>query len=138
MKTNLYSCFFFIKFFVKKMLTKRWGRIINVSSVVAIIGNAGQLNYITSKAGILGLTKGLAKEVSQRNITINSILPGFIETEMTKFINESTIKLIKNFIPSRKFGLPEDIAYSIKFLCSESANYINGHSLVIDGGLSVY
>ncbi|HHD83019.1 MAG TPA: SDR family oxidoreductase, partial [Bacteroidetes bacterium] len=117
------------------MMKKRYGKIINIASVIGEIGNAGQINYAASKAGIIGLTKSLAKEVARRNITVNAIAPGFIETSMTKSLPENVVEDYLKSIPERKLGKPEDIANVVLFLSSEAANYITGQVINVDGGL---
>ena len=133
---NLTSCFFWIKNLLHPMIKKRWGRIINISSVVGLIGNAGQANYAASKAGIVGLTKSVAREVGSRGITVNAIAPGFIESSMTEKLSDDIKSEILKNIPAKKFGTPEDVAAAVGFLCSERARYINGHVLNVDGGMA--
>ena len=133
---NLTSCFFWIKNLLHPMIKKRWGRIINISSVVGLIGNAGQANYSASKAGIVGLTKSVAREVASRGITVNAIAPGFIESSMTEKLSDDIKSEILKNIPAKKFGTPEDVAAAVGFLCSERARYINGHVLNVDGGMA--
>lgn len=137
-RVNLSSCFFMIKSFISSMLKKRSGKIINVSSVVALLGNAGQGNYCAAKAGILGLTKSLVKEVSSRNITINCVLPGFIETRMTSLLPKLIKDKFLNLIPLKRFGTVGDVSNLITYCCLPESNYINGHCFTIDGGLSCY
>lgn len=120
---------------IKKMLKNRFGRIINISSVVGINGNPGQSNYCASKAGLIGMTKALAREVAPRNITINSIAPGFIKSNMTLKLTEEQCNQIFNNIPMKRLGTPEDVAKSIVFLASDLASYITGHTLNINGGM---
>ena len=117
------------------MMRERWGRIINISSVVAEMGNPGQTNYVASKAGLIGLTKSLAQEMGSRNITVNAVAPGFIETDMTHGLSpELKEKLLAN-IPLKRMGLPEDIAAAVVFLASDAAAYITGHVLDVNGGI---
>jgi 3-oxoacyl-[acyl-carrier protein] reductase len=130
--TNLNGVFKITKLVVKGMLKKRWGRIINISSVSGSMGNPGQTNYSASKAGVDALTRSLAKELGSRNITVNSIAPGFIETDMTEGVIDQQIL---DKIPLRRAGKPEDIASLVNFLSSEESNYITGQTLVVDGGL---
>lgn len=130
--TNLNGVFRITKLVVKGMLKKRWGRIINISSVSGSMGNPGQTNYSASKAGVDALTRSLAKELGSRNITVNSIAPGFIETDMTEGVIDQQIL---DKIPLRRAGKPEDIASLVNFLSSEESNYITGQTLVVDGGL---
>ncbi len=134
---NLNSSFYLLKHFVKKMIKKKFGRIIFISSVVAYTGNPGQTNYTASKAAISGLVKSLALEVSSRNITVNSVAPGFIKSNMTEKLNDSQKNLILDRIPMKKLGNPEDIAKTVGFLCSESASYITGQTIHVNGGLAL-
>jgi 3-oxoacyl-[acyl-carrier protein] reductase len=133
--TNLSSCFAFIKQLARPMTRKRWGRIINISSVIGLTGNAGQANYAATKAGMLGLTKSLAKEFAARNVTVNAVAPGFIATDMTAELNEDQQKAIVGMIPMKRMGTPEDIAHTTTFLASEAAGYITGQVFTVDGGM---
>ncbi len=133
--TNLFSAFYLCKQFVGPMTKKRWGRIINISSVSGIIGNAGQTNYSAAKAGLLGFTKALAKELACRSITVNAIAPGFIATQMTQNLNETIIEQAKKLIPLKRFGEAEEIANMAIFLASDEAQYITGQVIKIDGGM---
>lgn len=135
--TNLSSCFYFAKNLSRNMMAKRWGRIINISSVVGIMGNAGQANYAAAKAGIIGLTKSLAREFAARNITVNALAPGFIETDMTSVLSAQIKESVKTVIPQKKMGSPEDIATACAFLASDQASYITGQVLAVDGGMSM-
>lgn len=117
------------------MVKQRSGKIINMTSVVGIIGNAGQVNYAASKAGVIGLTKSLAKELGSRGINVNAIAPGFIETDMTAVLSEEIKGNIQNNIPLRRLGSPRDIANLVGFLCSDEANYITGQVINVDGGM---
>jgi 3-oxoacyl-[acyl-carrier protein] reductase len=119
------------------MLRRRWGRIINITSVVGIIGNPGQANYCASKAGLIGLTKALAKELAPRGITVNAVAPGFIATEMTASLAEEVRQRMLQAIPLGFFAEPKDVAAAVAFLASEEARYITGHVLQVDGGLGM-
>ncbi len=132
---NLKSVFNYTKLAMKPMMSQRAGRIINISSVVGINGNPGQSNYVASKAGVIGFTKAIAKEVASRNITVNAVAPGFIGTDMTGKLNEKQKETIISQIPLKKIGKPEDIAHAVLFLASEYAEYITGQTIVVDGGL---
>ena len=134
---NLKGAFNTIRFASRQMLKQRSGRIINMSSVVGISGNAGQANYASSKAGIIGLTKAAAKELASRGITVNAIAPGFIETEMTEVLPEAVKESTAAQIPLGKFGKPEDIAKAAAFLASEDAGYITGQVIQVDGGMAI-
>ena len=134
---NLNSSFHLLKYCVKKMVKKKFGRIVFISSVVAYTGNPGQANYTASKAAISGLVKSLALELSSRNITVNSIAPGFISSNMTDKLNDDQKNAILERIPMKKLGNSEDIAKAVGFLCSENANYITGQTLHINGGLAL-
>lgn len=134
-ETNINSLYKISKVFLKPMIKKKKGRIICISSVVASTGNAGQSNYVTSKAGMIGFCKSLAKEVATRGITVNCVSPGFIETDMTDKLNESQKDQISKNIPMIRMGVPEDIAYAVAFLASDRASYITGETLNVNGGL---
>jgi len=134
MDTNLKSAFHGIKAAIRPMIKNKFGRIINIASIVGITGNAGQANYSASKAGLIGMTQSIAKEVASRGITVNCIAPGWINTEMTKNIPENIKKDLLNRIPLGKIGIPEDIAYTALFLASNEANYITGQTITVDGG----
>ena len=133
--TNLKGAFNCIRFASRQMLKQRSGRIISLSSVVGVYGNAGQANYAASKAGIIGLTKACAKELASRHITVNAIAPGFIETEMTEVLSEKVKETAKAQIPFGTFGQPEDIAKTAAFLASDDARYITGQVICVDGGM---
>lgn len=133
--TNLKSVFNYTKAVSKIFISQRFGRIINISSVVGIIGNPGQANYVASKAGVIGLTKSNAKELASRNITVNSIAPGFIETDMTDKLNDQQKDTILASIPLKRLGKPIDIAKLVIFLSSEDAGYITGQTISVDGGM---
>ncbi len=133
--TNLTGAFLMSQQVLQGMMRERWGRIINISSVVAEMGNPGQTNYVASKAGLIGLTKSLAQEMGSRNITVNAVAPGFIETDMTHGLSpELKEKMLAN-IPLRRMGQPEDIAAAVVFLASDAASYITGHVLDVNGGI---
>lgn len=132
---NLKSVFNYTKPVMRPMIKQKFGRIVNIASVVGIIGNAGQANYAASKAGIIGFTKSIAKELASRNITCNAIAPGFIETEMTAKLNDAQREALLKNIPMQRLGQPEDIAKVINFLCSDDAGYITGQALPVDGGM---
>jgi 3-oxoacyl-[acyl-carrier protein] reductase len=117
------------------MMRERWGRIVNVASVVGQMGNAGQANYVTSKAGIIGLTKSLAQELASRNITVNAVAPGFIETDMTAKLSQEVRDRMMAAVPLKRFGKPEDVANAVNFLASDDAAYITGHVVNINGGM---
>lgn len=135
--TNLGSVYNFCHTALLQMMSQRYGRIINMSSVAAEFGNQGQVNYAASKGGIQGLTRCLATEVGRRNITVNAIAPGFIETEMTEAVRNAAEGEIKKQISVRRLGKPEDIANAALFLASDETSYITGHVLVVDGGLTL-
>jgi 3-oxoacyl-[acyl-carrier protein] reductase len=135
--TNLKGAFNFVRAILRTMIKQRSGRIINISSVSGLMGLAGQTNYAASKAGMIGLTKALAKEVASRGITVNVVAPGFIETDMTSVLNEEIRKGALAQIPLSRFGQPEDIAETVAFLCSPAAGYITGQVLAVDGGMSM-
>lgn len=135
--TNLRSCFLLSQHAAKNMIKARSGRIINISSIVGLIGNAGQTNYAASKAGIIGFSRSLAKELASRNILVNCIAPGYIETDMTAALGEEKNKNAAEHIPLSRMGKSEEIAKSALFLASELSTYITGQVLVVDGGLSI-
>jgi len=133
--TNLKSVFLCTRAVLRPMLKQRWGRIINISSVIGLIGNPGQANYAASKAGIIGFTRTIAKEVGSRGITANVIAPGFIETRMTQAMNQAQRQELMKRIPLGSLGTPEDVAEAAAFLASEGARYITGQVLGVDGGM---
>ncbi len=133
--TNLKGAFHCIRFASRQMMKQRSGKIINISSVVGVAGNAGQANYAASKAGVIGLTKAAAKELAPRNINVNAIAPGFIDTDMTSVLTEKMKEQVAEQIPLKKFGNPEDIANATAFLASDAAGYITGQVLMVDGGM---
>ena len=132
---NLKGVFCTMKNIVPIMMKQRSGRIINISSVVGVHGNAGQINYSASKAGILGMTKSLAQEVASRGILVNAVAPGFIATRMTDKLNDAQKENILNQIPLKRMGSPKDIANAVSFLASDKASYITGQTLIVDGGM---
>ena len=137
-ETNLNGLFRVTKAFIKPMVKKRFGRVINISSVAGLMGNSGQVNYSSSKSAIVGFSRSLAKELGSRNITSNIVAPGFIETDMTAFLNDDEkIEASKN-IPMKRFGTVKDVAKCILFLASDKANYITGQTISVDGGLFMY
>ncbi len=135
LKVNLTGTFNCTKAAAKYMMKQRKGRIVNITSIVGVMGNAGQANYSASKAGIIGLTKTSARELASRNITVNAVAPGFIDTEMTRSLNENIKQQLKEQIPMGKLGRPEDIANCIKFLVSDDASYITGQVIHVNGGM---
>ena len=132
---NLVGTFNMTKNVISYMMKARSGRIINISSVVGIAGNAGQTNYSASKAGIIGFTKSLAKEVASRNILVNAVAPGFIETNMTDVLKQEVKNEIAKNIPLKRMGTPKDVANVVKFLASEDSSYITGQVISVDGGM---
>ena len=133
--TNLTSAYLAIQQVISGMLKQRWGRIINISSVFGQMGQAGQANYAASKAGLIGLTMAIAREVASRNITSNAVAPGFIETSMTAVLSEEFKQNALKQIPLARVGTPEDVAHAVAFLASEEASYITGHVLSVNGGM---
>lgn len=136
-QTNLKGVWNMCKHVLRPMIKASFGRIINIASVSGVIGLAGQTNYSAAKAGILGLTKALAKEVGNRNITVNSIAPGFIETPMTGKLPPELVEASIKQIPVGRMGQPSDVAYAVAFLASSGASYIHGHTLEVDGGMTM-
>jgi 3-oxoacyl-[acyl-carrier protein] reductase len=135
LSTNLTGAFLAIQQVMHGMMKERWGRIINISSIVGETGNPGQANYVASKAGLIGLTKSLAQEIASRNITVNAIAPGFIDTDMTAGLSDQLKQNMLAHIPLKRFGKPEDVAAAVKFLASEEASYITGAVLNVNGGM---
>jgi 3-oxoacyl-[acyl-carrier protein] reductase len=134
---NLKSVFNYTKLALKPMMGQRYGRIINISSVVGIIGNPGQSNYVASKAGVIGFTKSTAKELSSRNITCNAVAPGFIATDMTGSLNEKQKEAILFVVPLKRMGVAEDVAKTVAFLASDDSSYITGQVIAVDGGMTM-
>ncbi|HEY49389.1 MAG TPA: 3-oxoacyl-[acyl-carrier-protein] reductase [Dehalococcoidia bacterium] len=133
--TNLKGAFLCTQAVLRHMVKQRWGRIINIASVVGLIGNAGQANYAAAKAGLIGLTKATAREVASRGITANAVAPGFIDTEMTRKLSDNARQEFLRQIPIGNIGSPRDVAYAVSFLASEEAHYITGQVLNVDGGM---
>ncbi len=134
---NLKSVFNYTKAVIRPMIKQRYGRIINIASVVGLIGNAGQSNYVASKAGVIGFTKAMARELASRNITVNAVAPGFIQTDMTNKLTDEQKQAITQNIPMGRLGKPEDVAKVVGFLCSEEADYITGQIIAVDGGMTM-
>ena len=137
LRTNLKSAYLCSRAALRGMLRARWGRIVNVSSVIALGGNPGQANYAAAKAGLVALTRTLAREVGSRGITVNALAPGFVETDMTAGLTDAARQTFHSRIALGRMGTPEDVAGAAAFLCSPAAAYITGHTLVVDGGLSL-
>lgn len=135
LEVNLKSCFNTCKAVLRPMMKQRRGKVINIASVIGLTGNPGQVNYSASKAGMIGFSKSLAKEVASRNICVNCIAPGYIETRMTEALNEKQREGIMQMIPLGRIGQPDDIAQAVLFLASGAANYITGQTLTVDGGM---
>ena len=136
-KTNLDSCFYWVKGLARPMTRKRFGRIINITSVSGIMGNAGQTNYSAAKAGMIGFTKSLARELASRSVTVNAVAPGFIQTDMTSKLADAALDMILPQIPLKRMGVPADIANMVTYLASEEANYITGQVFTVDGGMAM-
>jgi 3-oxoacyl-[acyl-carrier protein] reductase len=134
-QVNLTGAFLAIQQVLPVMMKERWGRIVNIASVVGETGNAGQANYVASKAGLIGLTKTVAQEMGSRGVTVNAVAPGFVDTDMTAVLGAELKEKMLATIPLKRFGAPEDIAAAVRFLCSEEAGYITGHVLDVNGGM---
>lgn len=134
-QTNLSAVFRLSRGVLRPMMKARWGRIVNITSVVGLSGNPGQVNYAAAKAGVAGMSRALAREVASRGITVNAVAPGFIDTDMTKALSEDQIKSLTAQIPAQRLGTPQDVASSVAFLCSEGASYITGITLSVNGGM---
>lgn len=137
LNANLKGAFLCCKEAARRMVRQRYGRIVNLSSVVGLRGNAGQTNYSASKAGLIGLTKSLAKELAARKVTVNAVAPGFIDTDMTAVLSEQAKEAMLSTIPMAKLGQPEDVAHAVAFFASDEAAYITGQVLCVDGGMAV-
>lgn len=135
LKVNLKGVFNFSKAVIRNMINNRYGRIVNISSIVGLIGNVGQCNYSASKAGVIGFTKSVAREVASRGITVNAVAPGYIATPMTESLPESVQQKFRDWIPVKRFGTPEEITHAVKFLLSDEAAYITGQVINVNGGM---
>ena len=136
--TDLSSAFHLTKAALRGMVRGKWGRVVNISSVVGIMGNVGQANYVAAKAGLLGLTKALAKEYGGKGVTVNAVAPGFIASDMTEDLSDALKARYIEQIPANRFGSPEEVAKVVAFLVSEGAAYVNGQTLAVDGGMVAY
>jgi 3-oxoacyl-[acyl-carrier protein] reductase len=136
LRTNLRSAFLLTRAVTRPMMQRRYGRIINISSVSGLIGNPGQANYSASKAGMIGLTRSVARELASRKVTVNAVCPGFIATEMTDALGSAVLDVVKKRVPARRLGTTAEVADAVLFLASQAANYITGQVLTIDGGLT--
>lgn len=136
-QTNLKGSFLCMRLAGKRMMKKRYGRIVNISSITGVHGNAGQINYCAAKAGVIGMTKSLAKELAGRSITVNAVAPGYIDTEMTAVLPQKVKDAILAQIPQKRMGTPEDVAETVAFLASDKASYITGQTILVDGGMGI-
>jgi 3-oxoacyl-[acyl-carrier protein] reductase len=134
---NLTASFRLARAAMRSMMKKRWGRIVNITSVVGVTGNPGQANYVASKAGVIGLTKSLAQELAARSVTVNAVAPGFIATPMTDVLNDKQKEAILGRVPAAKLGTPEDVAAAVLYLASEEAGYVTGQTLHVNGGMAM-
>ncbi len=137
MRTNLKGTYLCTREVLRPMIRARWGRIVNISSVVGLVGNAGQANYAASKAGIIGFTKSVAREVAQRGITANAVAPGYVETELTGSLSEKVKEAIRDQVPAGRFGEAEEVAEVVAFLAGEGAGYVTGQTVAVDGGMTM-
>jgi 3-oxoacyl-[acyl-carrier protein] reductase len=137
LQTNLKGTYLCTRAALRPMIRARWGRIVNVSSVVGLVGNAGQANYAASKAGIIGFTKSVAREVAQRGITVNAVAPGYVETELTGSLPEKVKEQIREQVPAGRFGEPEEVAEVVALLVAEKAGYLTGQTVSVDGGMTM-
>ncbi len=137
LRTNLGGTYLCTRAALRPMIRARWGRIVNVSSVVGLVGNAGQANYAASKAGIIGFTKSVAREVAQRGITANAVAPGYVETELTGSLPENVKEAIRTQVPMGRFGEAQEVAEVVTFLAGEGAGYVTGQTIAVDGGMTM-
>ena len=136
LNTNLRGAFLFCRAASRVMMSSRYGRVINIASVSGLIGNPGQTNYSASKAGMIGMTRSMAKELAKRHVTVNAVAPGFIESDMTKALGDDVMSAVKKQIPAKRIGTPDDVSACVLFLASPAANYVTGQVLTVDGGMT--